>query len=89
MDIKARVRTFILEDLLMVALPTDLADDASLRKLSILDSTGVLELVAFLEQAFGIQVKDGELLPGNLDSVDAIVSYVREKLGFQVAEPQA
>ena len=89
MDIKARVRNFILDDLLMVAPTNDLADDASLRRLSILDSTGVLELVAFLEREFGIQVKDGEILPGNLDTVDAIVSYVREKLGTAVAEPKA
>ena len=89
MDIKARVRNFILDDLLMVAPTNDLADDASLRRLSILDSTGVLELVAFLEREFGIRVNDGEILPGNLDTVDSIVSYVREKLGLQIAEQKA
>ncbi len=89
MDIKAQVRAFILDELLMVALPADLADDASLRKLSILDSTGVLELVAFLEREFGIQVKDGEILPGNLDTVNAIVSYVGEKLELRVVEQEA
>jgi acyl carrier protein len=53
--------------------------DASLLEEGILDSTGVLELVSFLEQHFGITVSDDELLPENLDSVAQIVAFVEKK----------
>jgi acyl carrier protein len=46
----------------------------------IIDSTGVLELVSFLETTFGIEVQDDEMLPENLDSIRAITSYVSRKL---------
>jgi acyl carrier protein len=44
-----------------------------------MDSTGVLELVAFLESQFGIKVADDELLPENLDSVDQIAAFIAGK----------
>jgi acyl carrier protein len=53
--------------------------DASLLEQGILDSTGVLELVSFLEQHFGITVADDELLPENLDSVEKIALFVEKK----------
>ena len=53
--------------------------DASLLAEGILDSTGVLELVSFLEQHFAITVADDELLPENLDSVEKIVAFVERK----------
>src|SRR5205823_4141294 len=46
----------------------------------IIDSTGVLELVCFLETTFGIEVQDDEMLPENLDSIRAISNYVARKL---------
>ena len=45
----------------------------------IIDSTGVLEVVAFIEGAFGIQVDDAEILPENLDTIGSIVRYVERK----------
>ena len=54
-------------------------DDASLRDLGVVDSTGVLEIVSFIEQKFEIRVEDSELLPENLDSVDAICAFVEHK----------
>ncbi len=45
----------------------------------ILDSVGVLELVGYLEQTFGVQVDDTDLVPANLDSVDALVAFVERK----------
>jgi len=53
--------------------------DASLLEQGILDSTGVLELVCFLEERFAIGVADIELLPENLDSVEKIVAFVERK----------
>ena len=45
----------------------------------IIDSTGVLELVAFLEESYGIEVSDDEMVPDNLDSLDNLVRYVSKK----------
>jgi len=60
--------------------PEELTDDASLLDKGIIDSTGVLELVGFIEQTFGITVEDDELVPANLDSVQNLTSYVTKKL---------
>ena len=47
----------------------------------ILDSTGVLELVGFLEEKFGIRVEDDELVPDNLNSLEKITLYISRKTG--------
>jgi acyl carrier protein len=74
------IRAFIREN---YYLPADLAftDDTSLLGQGIIDSTGVLELVSFLERDFEIEVKDLEILPENLDSVARIAAYLARKLG--------
>lgn len=56
-----------------------LRDDASLIDKGIIDSTGVLEVVGFIEQTFGIVVDDSELLPENLDTIQGIAAYVIRK----------
>ena len=53
--------------------------NASLLDQGIIDSTGVLEVIGFIEETFGIRVEDSELLPENLDSIDGIVHYVIRK----------
>lgn len=57
----------------------NLPDDVSLLEEGIMDSTGVLDLVMFIEETFGIQVKDEELIPENLDSVDRLVAFIQKK----------
>ncbi len=57
-----------------------LQDDTSFLGNSIIDSTGILELVAFLEETYGIIVNDDELIPANLDSLKNIDDYIRRKL---------
>ena len=59
--------------------PSALPADASLIESGIIDSTGVLELVDFLEETYSIQVGDAELLPENLDSIASIVRFVKHK----------
>ncbi|UCD95637.1 MAG: acyl carrier protein [Candidatus Zixiibacteriota bacterium] len=54
--------------------------DQALLETGIIDSTSILELVAFLEETFGITIEDEELLPANLDSIDKITSFVSRKL---------
>ncbi len=55
------------------------AADASFLKNGIIDSTGVLELVAFLEETFAIKVEDTELVPENLDSIGQVIAFVQRK----------
>jgi len=79
-DISGTVRRFIGENFMFREEVDSLADGASLLDAGIIDSTGVLELVCFLESTFGIQIADEEMLPGNLDSIAAISAYVQRKI---------
>ena len=58
-----------------------LSEDASFLEEGIVDSTGVLELVMFVEETFNITVEDEEIVPENFDSVSCLAAYVRHKLG--------
>ncbi|HLK49265.1 MAG TPA: acyl carrier protein [Bryobacteraceae bacterium] len=57
-----------------------MGDNESFLESGILDSTGVLQLVDFLEQAYGVKVEDEELIPDNLDSIEKISAYLERKL---------
>ena len=57
-----------------------LKNDESLLERGIIDSTGVLELVAYLEKTFNVRIENDELLPENLDSIDAIVGFLQRKI---------
>ena len=80
-DIKAAVREYISENFLMGQSDIKVDDTTSFLEIGLLDSTGVIELVSFLEEEFGIQVEDDEISPDNLDSVDRIAKYVESKTG--------
>ena len=72
------IRKFITTNF-YVADPAKLADDASFLDQGIIDSTGVLEVVTFLEDKFGIVVGDNEMLPENLDSLRNLTAFVERK----------
>lgn len=76
--IKTEVRQYILDNFLMGA-GGDYADDTSFMDSRMLDSTGFLELMHFLEDTYGIKVEDDEMIPDNLDSLDAIAGFVSGK----------
>jgi acyl carrier protein len=80
MEIKAQVRSFLTTNF-YVADPAALADQASLLDQGLIDSTGVLEVIEFLETTFAITVEDTEMLPENLDSIDRIAAFVERKRG--------
>lgn len=80
-DIRAETRQFLGRDFLGSADLDTLRDDDSFLEKGIIDSTGVLELIYFVEDNFSIKVEDDELLPENLDSVDSVTRYVDRKLG--------
>ncbi|MGE5469622.1 MAG: acyl carrier protein [Bacteroidota bacterium] len=81
-NIRLKVRRYIIEDCLL-GTTEEVDDAASLSRNGILDSTGALELVAFLEEEFIIVIADQDLIPENLDSIDGIVALVETKLAFQ------
>jgi acyl carrier protein len=58
--------------------------DTSLTQSGVVDSMGVLELIMFIEQEYGITIPDEDTLPENLDSVSRIVSYVSRRLGASI-----
>ena len=78
MDTRAHLRSFITTNF-YVADPGALGDDVSLLNSGVVDSTSVLEIVLFLEEQFGIQVKDEELLADNLDSIGKIARFIARK----------
>jgi acyl carrier protein len=80
MEIKETLRQFIVENFMMGLADQSLGDSDSFLEQSIIDSTGVLELVTFLEEEYGITVEDSELLPENLDSLNALEAFTRRKL---------
>ncbi len=78
-EIRGEIREFIVEELLFGRGGDELQDDASLTDRGVVDSTGVLELVGFLEETFEIEVGDDELVPENLDSIKLIAAFVLDK----------
>lgn len=79
------VRSFVLDNLLFGDESRLPAADDSLVGSGIIDSTGILELVEFLEQEFGITIDDSETLPENLDGLDRISAFVQRKQAERAA----
>ena len=77
--IKERVKQFIVQNFALGTTHASLGDDTSLVGTGIVDSTGVMELIGFLEQEFHISIDDADLVPENLDSINRMVSYVQSK----------
>jgi acyl carrier protein len=86
-EIERDIREFIAENFILDA--DSLAGDASLTQSGVLDSMGVLELIMFIEQRFGLTVPDDQALPENLDSVERIARYVRDRLDAGEGAPDA
>ena len=77
-DQREEVRKFVVDNFLF-GQGGDLGDDDSFLEKGVLDSTGVLELVAFLDRVFSVKVDDAELVPDNLDSINAICAFLERK----------
>lgn len=78
-DIKQAVRSYV-EQNFLVGSETRIGDADSLLQMQIVDSTGFLELVNFIESNFGVKVGDDEMVPENLETIDNIDEFVRRKL---------
>ena len=87
--IEEQIREFIVENFLFgddsrqVGLATSLIDS------DLVDSTGVLELVAFIEERFGFDVADREIVPENLDTIESIAAYVAAKRARDATSSEA
>ena len=84
-DIKGTIRQFIVENFLFGDTSLEFSDDDSLMESGILDSTGILELVEFLEQHYQIRIPNEEILPDNMDSLNNLERYVTEKMKVKAA----
>jgi acyl carrier protein len=80
-EVKKEIRDFIVQNALFGSTERTFKDEDSFLEKEIIDSTGVLELVSFVEDRFGINVNDEELVPDNFDSIDKLGEYVRRKRG--------
>ena len=79
MDERAYIREFLRDCFILDGELDALSDDESFLENGIVDSTGVLELVLFAEETFGIEVADHEVIPANFDSVNRLVAYITAK----------
>jgi len=79
-EIQTQVRSLVEDNFLFREDRNSLTDTESLIDAGLIDSTGILELVALLEERFNIEVADADLVPGNFDSIDRIVAYVARVL---------
>jgi acyl carrier protein len=77
--VKSALREFLTNSVLPLARVDAFGDDESFLERGILDSTGVLELVGFIEKQFSIRVEADEITPDNLDSLDKLVAFVSRK----------
>ena len=84
MDVQTRVRQFIIENF-YISNPEEVADDTLLVTAGLVDSTGMLEIVTFLETEFGIRIADHETTPENLESIARIAAFVARKQGERAA----
>lgn len=79
MSTEGKIRSYILENFLFTSDSDAFSDSDSFLERGIIDSTGVLELIFFVEEQFGIKVADKEMVPDNFDSVDNIARFVQRK----------
>lgn len=85
MSIESKLRDFIITNFLFGDADVTVADDDSLLDRGIIDSSGVLELVGFLDENFDIEIRDDELVPGNFDSINKLSAFITRKGGARDA----
>lgn len=79
-QIRQELRQFVVDNFLLGQDDVALTDDMSFLDLGIVDSTGVLELVSFLERRYALKLDDEDLVPENLDSIDNLVGFLERRL---------
>lgn len=82
-EIESIIREYIAENILFSSNGYPYSDEASFLEEGIVDSMGIMELVVFVDENFGIEVDDQELVPDNFDSISRLAGYIRFKLSIQ------
>ena len=80
-NVKGAIKSFIIDNFLFGNEDESFSEDDSFLENGIIDSTGVLELIEFIEEKFNIKTEDDELIPENLDSLNNVTNYVIRKGG--------
>ena len=80
MELTSTIRQFIIENFLFEE-DDNLKEDTSFLENGIIDSTGVLELVMYIEETYAISVDDEDIVPENLDSISNVTEYIQRKKG--------
>jgi acyl carrier protein len=83
---KQELRKFITENFMFAMEETQLSDSDSLVEHGLIDSTGILELVSFLEEKYSIKIHDTELVQENLDSINALTRFLQTKLSVNAKQ---
>ncbi|MBN8655001.1 MAG: acyl carrier protein [Anaerolineae bacterium] len=78
-EIEEKIRKFLIENFVLSEQLDELGFEESFLENGVVDSTGILELVFFVEDQFGIQIDTSEVLPENFDSVNCLASFIRRK----------
>ncbi len=86
MDYKREIRNFIIENFLFGEDDGTLQEETSFLENGIIDSTGILEVISFIEESYGISIDDSEMLPENLDSLNNIQRFLSGKISLQTQE---
>ena len=79
MTVESSIRNYVLENYLFTDDQSELDSNDSFFEKGIIDSTGILEIILFLEEEFAIKVVDHEMVPENLDSVTNLVNFIEKK----------
>jgi acyl carrier protein len=82
------VRRFIIDSFLFGEERGDLSVHDSLLEKGLIDSTGILELVGFVQDTFGVRIEDHEIIPANLDSISKIAEFISRKKGHAGGDGQ-
>ncbi len=83
LEIENKIRQFLVENFVLSEQVDEMGFDESFLENGVVDSTGILELVFFAEDQFGIQIDTSEVLPENFDSINRLAAYIRHKQNLQ------
>ena len=81
MSVESKLREFLLENFLFTDDQAALSNESSFLAQGILNSTGIMEVILFVEEEFEISVADREMVPDNLDSINALAAFIERKHG--------
>jgi len=83
LEVENKIRQFLVENFVLSEQMDEMSFDESFLENGVVDSTGILELVFFAEDQFGIKIDASEVLPENFDSINCLAAYIRRKQNLQ------